>query len=108
MTKEQKAEALAAKIAAETPHSITATDSPIFRATRDLNCLVEEGHLVDNAVLIPAGTLLRILDCDLDSSGFTMIRYNPTPDEELNISIMNEYLEYVSGNLGVRVEEEEE
>jgi hypothetical protein len=92
------------QIAAETPDSITTTDNAIFRIKKDLEMLIKEGHFADDTITIPAKTLVRIVDkgCNLDPDGRTMIRYK---DE--NYEVGNVHLEYVSGELGSRVDEEE-
>jgi hypothetical protein len=108
MNNKTKADLLAAKIKAETPFSITSTDNAIFKAKIDLKCLISAGAQGgDEFEIIPAGTHVRICDCDLDESGQTMIRYNPRDGYEYDFKIDNRYLEYVSGNLGARIEEEE-
>lgn len=86
------------QIAAATPDSITTTDNAIYQVSKDLNCLIKSDAFGDDFVVIPADTLVRILDCDLDSSGFTMVRY-----KEHDLSICNKYLIYVSGDTGTRV-----
>jgi hypothetical protein len=91
------------QIAVETPHSITTTDNPIFLAKIDLKCLITSGASADDFLTIPKGTHLRILGCNLGKD-FTMVRYNPTEDEEYDFSIDNRYLEYVSGDLGEEIE----
>jgi hypothetical protein len=93
------------QIKAETPFSITTTDNAIYRALIDIKCLIKAGDMGDDDfVTIPKDTLLRIADCELDEDGFTMVRYNPNDNEEYDFSIANKYLEYVSGDLGTKIQ----